>query len=97
MQESAIARVGMGCGVAVILVVMAFAIMVGAVELFAWLHPGTSTAGLGQGAGFLLIPILGAALVVGLVTSWKPRVGLVLAALLVLGVLGLGGLLAAGG
>jgi hypothetical protein len=88
--ERAMGRVRAGCGTAAAIVVASIAVISGTIAITPWIRPALAhQPGYGQGMGFILIPVVLAAPIVGLVAAWRPRIGVALGTLLVLGLAGL--------
>jgi hypothetical protein len=86
---SALARTGLGCGLAAGSFVAAVVLLIACTLVASAMNPG-GTRGMGEGVGFLLVPFFPASLVAGAVGAWSPRVGAVLAGLIVACAIGLG-------
>lgn len=80
--SGALARTGIGCGVATGAFVISVALMIAGTLIATWTSPA-GTRGIGEVTGFLLVPFFPAAAVAGLVAAFSPRIGLVIAALVV--------------
>lgn len=83
MEVRVALRVLWGVGMTIALIIGITVITFGGVTIHGWLH---HHRGLGEGEGYLCVLISPVTPVIGLITAWKKRVGIVLGVLLLLAV-----------